>query len=97
MPILQGQCKIHRLQGYQYPAKAFNQSRQDILTQAQRQLCRLPEKSEKGNQTRQVYGTSAVYRVENANREVPVANCTWQIAKTTSDMRLAISNMQFKG
>jgi hypothetical protein len=63
MPFLQGQSKIYRLQGYQHPAKAVNESRQDILTKAQRQLCRLPEKSEKGNQTRQVYGTTAVYRV----------------------------------
>jgi hypothetical protein len=63
MSFLQKRRKVHRLQGRQYSAKAFNQSRKNILTKTQRQLRRLSEKSEKGNKTRKVYSAFAVYSI----------------------------------
>jgi len=63
MSFLQTRHKVRRLQRYWDTAKALNQSRQNILSQAQRQLRRLSKKSEKGNQTCQVHGATAVYRL----------------------------------
>jgi len=55
--------RLRRLQRHRNVAEAPDQSRQDLLTQAQRQLRELPEKGEKGHQARQIYGAVALYRV----------------------------------
>jgi hypothetical protein len=48
MPFLQKGRQTHRLQGYRDAAETFDQPRQDIFAQAQRQLRKLPEKSKEG-------------------------------------------------
>ena len=87
MSFLQGRCKIHRLQGHQHAAKAADQPRQDILSEAQRQLRGLSEKSEKGNQARPIHGAAAVYNINFANRMSRVANGKSAKRQAIGDMR----------
>jgi hypothetical protein len=67
MPVLQKRYQVRRLQRFGNAAEAFDQSRQDILAQAQRQLCRLPEEGQKGYQAGAVYGAIAVLYVGMAS------------------------------